>query len=429
MQRRTIQRVLVACRGDVGASVVASVQGAGLEAVAAYAEIDAAAPYLDEAAYAAPISAEPGLDPYIDGARMVAAALDAGADAIHPGLGDLARSSEFARMVMNVGLAWIGPSPQNLDACADRAEVRKKARELGLEVVPQSPPLESLPEGEHWIRHFGAPVFLRPADRGTGRPGRIARTLEDALALLPHFRGLSFVVERAIEPARHLLVPVLGDGQGNALALGEHERSVVDGRRIRVRECPAPGVDEAQRARHADLAKRFATALSWQQVGGVELLLGPDGVVWFHDMHPGLPGGYRLHDAVYRFDLVQAQIQLASGEDLVWDPRDMIPSRHAIELLICATDTGEIETIEFPEGVDVATAYGPGCPVDPQRDPVLARLLVDGPTRHAALVRARAALEHVRVEGVPTDTDRLLRLLGERDMWEGRTHTGLFGSL
>lgn len=420
--QRSIQRVLVACRGDVGASVVASIEAAGMESVAVYTDIDAGMPYLDDAAYAVRLGEEEG-DPYALPMRIVSAALDGGADAVHPGLGPLARSPDAARTIMNVGLAWIGPPWQHLALCADRAEVRRLAREGGLEVVPHSGVIEGRGAGEEQLAHFGPPVYLRPADRGRG--GRLARTTDEARAALAALCGAPFTVERAIVPARHLVVLVIGDGQGNVLHVGAHERSVVDGRRIRMRECPSPGLDAAAQERLGALSVRFAAALRWQGVGGVEWLIGPDGTPWLHDLHPGLPGGYTLHDAVYGVDVVQAQIQLAAGETLNWDPAELRPSRHAVEVLVCATGAGEILEMDLPEDATVATAYGPGCHVDPARDPVLARVRVDGPTRHAALVRARAALEQVRVVGVPHDTPRMLDLLGQRDVWDGRTHTTL----
>lgn len=420
---RTIQRVLVACRGDVAVSLCSSIESAGMEAVAAYTDTDATMPYLDEVAYAVRLGEEEG-DPFQVPMRLVSAALDSGADALHPGLA--CRSAELARTVMNVGLAWVGPTWQQVELCADRAAVRRQARECGLEGVPHSGELEGAPAGMDQVAHFGAPVYVRPVDRR--RPGRLARTLDEARAAVTAMGGAPYSVERAILPARHLVVVVIGDGQGNVLHVGEHERSVVDGRRIRMRESPSPGVEAPARKQLGAASVRFAASLRWQGVAGVEWLVGADGRPWLHDLHPGLPGGYTLHDLAYGVDLVQAQLQLASGENLDWNPAELVPSRHAMEVLICATGSGELEEMVLPEGVGVVTAYGPGSVIDVARDPVLARLRVDAPTRHAALVRILAALEQVRIEGVPHDTARLARALGHRDVWDGRTHTGVLAA-
>jgi acetyl/propionyl-CoA carboxylase alpha subunit len=238
------------------------------------------------------------------------------------------------------------------------------------------------------------------------------------------------VVERAVASARHLVVGVIGDGEGNVLHLGTHERSLaLPGEGVRVRECPVAGVSAEALDRLQTLAVRVASALRYLGVGGVEFLVGADGRPWFFDFDPGLPSGFGLHDAAFGLSLVGAQIQIAAGESLGWTQADIASEVHAIELLLRATGSGTLEEFAFPEGVHVATRYAAGAQVDSAHDPWLACVRVVGPTRSATLVRAKIILENSRIEGVPHDTEALLRLLEDPRMWRGETPSALMGEM
>ncbi len=429
MEKRGIQRVLVACRGEVGASVARRIEATGVESVALYAEIDAGDAWLDEVAYAAPLAggSEAGMAPYSDRLRIVSAALDAGTDAVHPGTGSLARDAEFAHMVANVGLAWVGAPPAVLAACADRVEVRRMVRDAGLPVVPGSGPLRTGEEAAPWVARLGVPlrlVRLGP-DHGGDAPGaRLVHHLEDLPAALTSVEGSVFSIERAVNPARSVTVAVVGDGEGRALWLGEHERSLELDGRVRVRECPALALDAAVRDRLAEAALAVAGGLRLYGVGAVAFRVGADGRWWVDSVQPGLFEGYALHDLVFGVDLVASQIRLASGETLGWSKDDIRASAVAMELTVCATADGWIEALTLPEGGE--TSLGEGARVTVAHDPVLARIRLSGPMRHAVLVRARALLDQVAIRGLPHDTDALRTLLANFRVWEGSLDTELF---
>jgi acetyl-CoA/propionyl-CoA carboxylase biotin carboxyl carrier protein len=426
MEKRAIQRALVACRGEAGASVGRRLEAVEVEAVALYADVDAEDAWLDEVSYAARIATDEGADPYQDGLRIVSAALDGGCDAVHPGFGPMAQNAELAHMTANVGLAWIGSPPPVLEACADRVELRRLAREAGFPTVSSSPALTHVADAEVWLAKLGAPLRIAPAQRGTRIPARHLTDLSAFTAVAP---PVPFVVERALRPARHVIVGVLGDGAGNAIHIGDHERSLSLGGRVRVRESPAPGLDEGLRERIGDAAVRLARGFRLVGVGAVEFLVGSDGHWWFHDLTPALFEGYALHEEVYGLDLVHAQIRLASGETLGWEQAEISSAGCGIELLVCATGAGTLEELGFPEGAIVSTATGAGATVDPARDAVLARLVVGGPLRHAVLVRARAVLEGAHIVGVPHDTGTLVALLSDTRAWAGNTDTELLAEV
>lgn len=416
--QRVIQRVLVACRGEEGAAVARRIEAAGYEAVALYADADASDAWLDEVAYAVRIATDEG-DPYADGLKIVSAALDAGCDAVHPGTAPIALSPEVAHIVMNVGLAWIGTPPAGLEACADRAAVRAKAKELAIPVVASSPPLSEASEVEAWIAKLGGDVRVA-STRRVGPAWTGGEPLAAGLARL----GGPVVVERRLAHARHVVVGIVGDAGGHVLLLGDHERSLAREGRVRVRESPAPALDERARARIAEAVPKLCAALGVSGVAAVEVLVGEDGRWWLHDVVPGLFPGFALHEEVYGLEVVHAQVRLAAGETLGWTQDEIRPAGCGIALTLVATGPGEIERLELPEGA--STARGEGGVIDPARDPVLARLVIGGPMRHALLVRAHAALEGVVVEGVPHDTEALAALLADPRVWGGATETGLF---
>jgi acetyl/propionyl-CoA carboxylase alpha subunit len=232
------------------------------------------------------------------------------------------------------------------------------------------------------------------------------------------------VLESAI-PARRVTVGVIADGT-SAIHLGDHECTLHRGGRTRVRESPAPALDEPTRGRLSEAAVRLAEGLGLVGVAAVEFLV-EDHHWWVHDVIPGLFEGYSLHDEVYGLELAPTQVRIASGETLGWEQSEIHPAGVGIELLVCATGAGTIERLSLPEAA--ATHLGEGAVIDPARDPVLARLQVTGPMRHAALVRARASLGEIEVEGVPTDTALLADLLGDTRMWEGHLDTDLLDRL
>jgi acetyl/propionyl-CoA carboxylase alpha subunit len=429
MEKRAIQRVLVACRGEAGASVARRLEAAGVEAVVIYTDEDAEEPWLDQVSYAARIATDDGSDPYRDGLRLVSAALDGGCDAVHAGFSAMATNAEFSHMTANVGLAWIGAPPPVLEACADRVELRRLAREAGFPTVQTSPPLDTPADAAPWLARLGAPVRIAAVRRDAPTPAAILADVAAAPAVLERLAGAPYVVERAVRPARHVVLAVLGDGAGNVIHLGDHECSLTLQGRVRVRESPAPGLDDALRTRLEDAALRLARGVRLVGVGAVEFLVGPDGQWWFHDLCPALFDGYTLHEEIYGLDLVHAQVRLASGETLGWSQAEITSAGCGIELLLCATDAGTLEAFELPEGVSASTTRDVGATVDPARDPLLARLTVGGPMRHALLVRARVALEGVRIEGVLHDTDALLSLLGDSRAWANQVDTDLLADV
>jgi acetyl/propionyl-CoA carboxylase alpha subunit len=412
--QRTIQRVLVVCRGEAGAGVARRIEAAGLEACAVYTDADAADAWLDEISYAARIAGE-GDQGYLDGLAVVGAGLDGGCDALHPGLSPIATSAVHAHMAMNVGLAWLGSAPAGLEACETRTAVRRRARELGLPVVASSPPIETAEELATWLGRIGAPARVTSVVRGRAAlaPDGVLSWEDARAALGPE----PLLVERWLKSARHVVVGFLADAEGNVLLLGDHQHMVTEPGRVRVREAPAPALDALARTRLQESLPPLLTALGVTGLGAVELLVDEDGRWWLHDVRPALFDGYGLHEAVYGIDLVHTQIRLAAGETLGWQQADISPAGVGLEVVLCAVGAGRIDRLELP--ADASSSVVEGAEVDPARDPILARFIVTGPMRAPAIVRASALLGEVQVEGVAHDTATLQSALGDLRVWRG----------
>lgn len=420
LEPRPIQRVLVADRGEVGARLVRAVSAAGVESIAVYADADAEAPHLDEAAYSVRIPQPEHGDPYMDPVGLVTAALDSGADAVHPGFHGLGRSAEFARIVHNVGLAWLGPRLDDLEWTLDRSMARHHARDAGLELLPSSPLLHDPLDADAWCDRFSLPVVVRNGRRGAGR-SVVAHDVATARRAIFQAGSNGAFIERALQSARHVVIMVVGDGDGSAVHVGEHEASVRGPGGARMRECPSPGLSVPEREKLCMQASDFLAAWRFLGVGAVHFLVGPDGRPWFSDVDASLAEGFALHDLVYGTDLVGAQISLAAGEELGWDQDEMAPEGHSVELVVCATTKGKLKRFEFPDAPGLDAIATVGSLVDPAVDPVLARIRARAPTRHAALVRVRAALQAAKIAGVETDIDACVSLLADRATWDGDT--------
>jgi acetyl/propionyl-CoA carboxylase alpha subunit len=377
MIQRPIRRVLVACRGEQAAALVSVLEAAGIETVAPFDADDSEAPYLDVAAWPVPLppsaaSAPQGMDP----AALIGLALDAGADAIHPGTGPLRWSAEAARMVMNVGLAWIGARPDALAAYEDAHQVRGRAVAAGL---------------------------------------------------VPGFAG------SAAPDVRRVRVMVLGDGQGDGLVLGEH--AVLS---ETVRETPAPGLDDVTRARLWETALRFVRAERIVGSAVVDFTVDARGGVGFEGAHLGLGEGWGLHDEAWGIPLVLAEVRLHSGESLGVSRAEVRLPDPSVEIELRAladAEAGQVRiggaadgpvrhgsvegsaapAVRHDDGLYVTCALYEGARV--RAGSVIARLRAGGPTHGAARVRACVAVKAASVEGVPSDAASVLEVLSDPVRW------------
>jgi acetyl/propionyl-CoA carboxylase alpha subunit len=412
-----IAKLLVANRGEIALRVFRACRELGIETVAVFAEDDRALEHKRAAGEAVEISS------YLDPEEHLGAARETGADAIHPGYGFLAENPDFAEAVEAAGITWVGPPPAALRTGGDKLEAKRIAREAGVPVVPEGDPDE-----------IGFPLMIKAAAGGGGRGMRLVREageLEEALAAARREAKAAFgdervFCERFVERPRHVEIQLLGDANGNVVALGERECSVQRRHQKVLEEAPSPALDSELRARMSEAAVAFASAIGYRSAGTAEFMLdGRD--FWFLELNGRIQVEHPVTELVTGADLVQEQLRIAQGEPLRAEPRLV---GHAVEVRLYAEDprtflpqVGRVERLQLPSDVRVDAGVEEGDEIGTAYDPLIAKLIAHGGTREEALDRLAGALAETEVEGVVTNLPFLRWLVAHPALRAGRTTT------
>ncbi len=416
-------RVLVANRGEIALRIVRAVRDAGLSSIAVYADPDADAPFVRAADQAVALGGRTSAETYLDVEAVLAAAVESGAEAVHPGYGFLSENADFARAVDAAGLVWIGPPAEVIEALGDKVRARAIAAEVGAPLAPgTSEPCADADEALAFVREHGLPVAIKAAHGGGGRGLRVARTedevgdLFDAAvreATAAFGRGECFV-EAYVEDGRHVEVQVLADTHGTVQVLGTRDCSLQRRYQKLVEEAPAPFLGDEQRRTLTDAAAAICERAGYVGAATVEFLLAPSGMLSFLEVNTRLQVEHTVTEETTDLDIVRAQLRIAAGEPLdpLPDPGVLPARRHAIEFRINAEDpdtgflpsTGTITRFAAPGGPGVRLDAGveSGSVVSGAFDSLLAKLVVTGRDRTEALERARRALRETTIEGVAT---------------------------
>ncbi len=421
----TIRRVLVAARGAAAVRLAGSVVDAGFEVVVLMGIHDEGAAWLSCASYAVPVPDGPHGWP--DRGHVLAAALDAGCDAILPGWDALARDVGFAQACRRNGLAWLGCPLMLLSLAEDRMQVRSSAEELDLPVVPGTDPVDDLALALAWATHVGFPVAVKRAE-GASRPLVRADSAEELTVVV---EGLlsegAVVIERYVLDAREIEVPIAGDGEEVVVALGTRELTGRMGGLRRVATAPA-ALPEDVASEMEDMALELAASIGWQGVGAVQFLLTPDLRPYLLDLRPGLRPHDVVTERVYGVDLVDAAVRTGLEQVLLWEPETVEPDGFGIALrLTASTEVVEgsdpshpgqrvVGALQLPPEAAVVVRQGEQV----RSGDELGHVLVHGSSRHPVLVRAKVITDELDVGGVPCALPGIRRLLGDRDWWEGQ---------
>jgi acetyl-CoA carboxylase biotin carboxylase subunit len=440
---KTIRRVLVANRGEIAVRVIRGCHEEGLEAVAIYSEADADAPHVRMADAAVLVGPAPSSQSYLVTDRVLAAALQTGCDAIHPGYGFLSENAGFARAVEAAGLVWIGPPAEAIEAMGSKTEARRRMADAGVPIVPGTvDPLEDLDEARRIALDIGFPVMLKAAAGGGGKGMRRvddAASLDAALTAAKSEASKSFAddavyVEKLVERARHIEIQVLADTHGTVLHLFERDCSIQRRHQKVVEEAPSPVLTEETRQAMAAAAVRAAAAVDYVGAGTIEFLLGANGEFYFLEMNTRLQVEHPITEMITGIDLVRAQLRVAGGEPLWFSQDDLAIRGHAIECRVYAEDAaanfrpspGPLHGYREPTGpftrVDSGVEEGGVVPI--HYDPMLAKLIVWGRDREEALGRLRRAVREYVVVGIPTSLPLFEALLGDEDFVAGQYDTG-----
>ncbi len=442
------QKVLVANRGEIALRIIAACKELGVATVAVHSEADRDALHVRAADESVCIGPAAPSGSYLNITSLVAAAEITEADAVHPGYGFLAENAHFAEILEEVGLKWIGPSPDAIRRMGDKSVAKSTVRESGVPTIPGSPgPLDSIEDAMRLAGRIGYPVLLKAVAGGGGRGMRVARNDKELAAgfeLATHeaeraFGNGSVYLEKYLAEPRHVEIQIFGDSQGRVVHLGERECSLQRRHQKILEESPSPALSDALRAKMGAAAVAAARAVNYVGAGTVEFLVDEDGTFYFMEMNTRIQVEHPVTEMVTGFDLVKEQIRVAAGEALSFGPTPgdgdgagWKPRGHAIEFRINAEDPvtfapfpGTITTFHLPggPGVRVDTAAYSGWKIPPYYDSLIAKLIVHGRDREEALARGRRALELFIVEGVKTTIPLHLRLLDDPDVRHGRFST------
>jgi acetyl-CoA carboxylase biotin carboxylase subunit len=438
------KRILIANRGEIAVRVIRACREMGIASVAVYSEADRDALHVQLADEAVPIGPPPARESYLAVEKILAAARDTRADAVHPGYGFLSENPAFARACADAGVAFVGPSPQTLECSGDKVRARQMAAKGGAPVLPALESVSSASaEVQQAAKTLGLPLLVKAAGGGGGKGMRVVRTASElgaALAAAEREATAAFgdgrvFLERLVERPRHIEVQILADHHGNRIHLGERECSLQRRHQKVVEEAPSAVVDDELREKITAAALIVARAVDYANAGTVEFLLAPDGRFYFLEINPRLQVEHPVTEMVTGIDLVQQQIRVAAGERLSIRQEDVGLRGHSIECRLYAEDpanrflpqAGDIAAVSLPSGpgIRVDSALWAGGRISIDYDPLLAKLITHAADREGARRRMVAALDDFLVIGPPNNLTFLRALMELAEFREAAIDTQL----
>jgi propionyl-CoA carboxylase alpha chain len=430
-----MKKLFIANRGEIARRIIRTARDMGVETVVAYVDADADSPYVGEADQAYRLLG----DSYLDGDELLKVALRANADAVHPGYGFLSERASFASLVIEAGLAWVGPKPDVIAAMGDKIEARRLAESAGVPVLPASQSISD-------IEAVGFPVLVKASAGGGGKGMRIVhepRLLEDAVAAARReakaaFGDETIFLERYVAVSRHIEIQILGDEFGALVHLGERECSIQRRHQKVIEESPAAHLHPETRDAMAQSALQLGRALGYSSAGTVEFLVeenedpGTPQRYYFLEVNTRLQVEHPVTEAVTGLDLVREQLRIATGEPLGYDQSAIVQAGHAVEARIYAEDPANdflpaigtlvgwkpnTDRIRWDSGVEEGYVLGT------QFDPMVAKVIAHAPTRTEASLRLARALADSQIAGVTTNREFLVETLRHPTFLAGDTTT------
>ncbi|WP_420130992.1 acetyl/propionyl/methylcrotonyl-CoA carboxylase subunit alpha [Rhodopseudomonas sp.] len=440
---RRFRTLLIANRGEIACRVIRTARAMGLRTVAVYSEADAGAQHVSEADDAVLLGAAKAADSYLNIARIIEAAKQTGAEAVHPGYGFLSESAEFAQACADAGLVFVGPTPEMITAMGSKSGSKALMEKAGVPLVP----------GYHGAAQddatlagaadkIGFPVLVKASAGGGGRGMRVVRKAEelsDAIASAKREAKAAFgddtlLIEKYVDNPRHIEVQIVGDSHGNLVSLFERECTLQRRHQKVIEEAPSPTLDSAGREKVCEAARRAAGAVNYVGAGTIEFVSdGKD--VFFIEMNTRLQVEHPVTELITGVDLVEWQLRVAFGETLPMTQDQIKLNGHAIEARVYAENpdknfmpsVGRISAWRMPHqigGLRIDSGYRAGDLVSPNYDAMLAKIITWAPTRATAIDALGRALDETDIRGIVTNTAFLSKLVTHPDVRENNVTTG-----
>jgi propionyl-CoA carboxylase alpha chain len=445
-------KILIANRGEIACRVIATAKKMGIATVAVYSEADKDARHVELADEAVLLGPAPSRESYLVADKIIAAAKQTGAQAIHPGYGFLSENEEFARRVEQEGLIFIGPKHGSIAAMGDKIASKKLATAAGVNTIPgHNEPILSAEEAVGIAQRIGYPVMIKASAGGGGKGLRVAFNDKEAFEGFTSCRNEArnsfgddrVFIEKFVEEPRHIEIQVLGDAQGHVVYLWERECSIQRRHQKVIEEAPSPFISEATRRAMGEQAVALAKAVDYQSAGTVEFVVGKDQGFYFLEMNTRLQVEHPVTECITGLDLVEQMIRVAAGEPLAFTQADIKREGWATECRINAEDpfrnflpsTGRLVRYQPPEtgmvaaepgrfGVRVDTGVYEGGEIPMFYDSMIAKLIVHGRDRAEAIAKMREALNGFVIRGVSSNIPFQAALLAHPDFAAGNFNTG-----
>ncbi|MCC8140718.1 MAG: acetyl-CoA carboxylase biotin carboxylase subunit [Lachnospiraceae bacterium] len=437
------RKILIANRGEIAVRIIRACRDMGIRSVAVYSKEDAKSLHVQLADQRICIGEGPSKNNYLNMDRIITAALNMGADAIHPGFGFLSENSEFARKCKENGITFIGPEADVIDRMGNKSQARKTMMDAGVPVVPGTrEPVYDAAEARKKAEEIGYPVMIKASSGGGGKGMRVAASddefefqfnmaqRESANA----FGDDTMYIERFVENPRHVEIQIMADQLGHVVALGERDCSVQRNHQKLIEESPSPAVSQETRDKMNEYAVLAAKTVGYTNAGTIEFIVAPTGEFFFMEMNTRIQVEHGVTEMVTGTDLIIEQIRVAMGLPLSFTQEDIQPRGHAIECRINAEIPemnfmpcpGLVEHMHLPggNGVRVDTALYSGYQIPSEYDSMIAKVIVHAPDREAAIMKMRAALEEMLIIGVKTNLDFQYQIMRHPVFCEGRADTG-----
>ena len=436
-----IDKILIANRGEIAVRVIRTAKRLGITTVAVYSEADRDTPHVMLADEAVLIGPPPPSESYLRIDKIIAAALEKGAQAIHPGYGFLSENKEFPIRCQEAGLTFIGPASKTIEVMGSKSAAKALMKKAGVPVLPgYEGPDQTVDSLMQAAEKIGYPVLLKAAAGGGGKGMRLVTDSDEFSDQLRSakreaqaaFGDDEFLVEKYLENPRHIEVQVFGDNHGNVVHLFERDCSIQRRHQKIIEEAPAPNLPNTVREQLLEAGVNAAKAINYSGAGTVEFLYDGSSKVYFMEMNTRLQVEHPVTEAITGLDLVEWQIRVAEGEEIPLQQHEIHEKGHSFEARLYAEDpeneflpsTGTLTTLSFPDNCRIDTGVEAGSVISPTYDPMIAKIITHNSTREKALSKLRQALSATYTQGLNTNTTFLHSVAEHPDFIAGNVSTG-----